>query len=178
METATIIRNIEHIDSLTINVTVTLPTKANTGINNAVSAATVTPTVKKRGPRCGNNAKREWLYDAILAGVVKADKKGNIYIKKDGVWTKQKLSQQGKAIYDKQGKVIGHRGYMVFRLTWGGRSEVVYTHETVYMYYHGLIPYDKTVDHINNKKTNNRLKNLQLLTLEENASKGARKSNK
>lgn len=169
METPTIIKNIERVDHLTINITIPLPSEVESKITTA------TPTVKKRGPRCGNNAKREWLYGAILAEAVKADKKGNIYIKKDGVWVKQKQSQQGKAIYDKQGKVIGHKGYMVYRLTWGGRSEVVYVHETVYMYYNGLIPYDRTVDHINNKKTNNRIRNLQLLTLEENASKGARK---
>lgn len=175
METATIIKNIEHVDSLIVNINITLPPEVETAINKIVTSASKRPH-SKTGPRTGSNAKREWLYDAIKNGEIKADPDGTLYRNKKGTWIKIEPTQQGKAIYDETGKVTGHKGYFVFTLTHNGKSSTVYVHETVWMYFHGLIPYDITVDHIANEKENNALKNLQLLTLEENASKGARKT--
>lgn len=172
--TPTIIENIERVENLTININLFLPTKVESEIKNIVTAASKRPH-SKTGPRTGSNSKREWLYDAIQCGKIKADPDGTLYRKtKKGAWKKIEPTQQGKAIYNDEGNVIGHKGYFVYTLTHKGKSSSVYVHETVWMYFHGLIPYDITVDHIKNEKENNALTNLRLLTLEENS----RKSNK
>jgi hypothetical protein len=44
-------------------------------------------------------------------------------------------------------------------------------HRLVYEYFHGNIPSDLEIDHINNNKSDNRIENLQLLTHKQNVNK-------
>ena len=206
---ATIIENIETVENLNINinihidipdavvaaveaalasspVTIPAPTETTTTAE-ATPEATPAPVKAKRqtGPCTGSNAKRVWLHSAIKAGMIKADKKGNVWRKKvykrNGkiireVWKLAKQTQQGKPVYDSSDKIIGHKGYMTVSVTYAGRSEQVYVAEVVWMTFNGLIPLGYTVDHVTPDKKDNRLRNLQLLTLSENASKGRKKT--
>lgn len=170
MEPITVIEKIENVENFTVNInlTLTLPVNVEAEVNQILRS---TPTKKKRktGPKTGSNEKRKWLYAAIQDGKIKADEDGKIYRKNNaGEWKLQPLSQQGKAIFDDKGNVIGHRGYLVFGLTYKGQTKIVYAHEAVWMYHNGLIPQDKTIDHIDYDKTNNHLDNLRLVSLEEN----------
>ena len=54
----------------------------------------------------------------------------------------------------------------------------VYIHRFVYECYHGIIPGGLVIDHINDDKIDNRLCNLQLVTQQENCSKGAKNNAK
>ena len=47
-------------------------------------------------------------------------------------------------------------------------GKMVYWHRLVYSYFHGPIPCNMQVDHINNKRDDNRIENLQILTAKEN----------
>jgi hypothetical protein len=207
----TIIENIETVENLNININihVTIPAEVIAAVEAALSSSTDTipaptetttqaettpeatpaPVKAKRatGPCTGKNTKREWLFSAITAGMIKADRRGNIYRKKiykrNGkivreVWQLAKQTQQGKPVYDSSDKIIGHKGYMTVSVTYAGRSEQVYVAEIVWMTFNGLIPLGYTVDHIVPNKMNNWLRNLQLLTLSENASKGRKKAKK
>ena len=206
----TIIENIETVENLNINInihvtipaeviaaveatlasspeTIPAPTDTTTQAETSPEATPSSPTKAKRqtGPCTGSNSKREWLHSAIKAGMIKADKKGNIWRKKiykrNGkvirkVWKLAKQTQQGKPVYDSSNKIIGHKGYMTVSVTYAGRSEQVYVAEIVWMTFRGLIPLGYTVDHVTPDKKDNRLRNLQLLTLSENASKGRKRT--
>lgn len=205
----TVIENIESVENLNINININInipaeviaaveaalasspeptPAPADTTTTETTSPeATPAPVKAKRqtGPCTGSNAKRIWLHAAIKAGMIKADRKGNVWRKKiykrNGKtireeWKLAKQTQQGKPVYDSSDKIIGHKGYMTVSVTFAGRSEQVYVAEIVWMTFNGLIPLGYTVDHISPNKLNNWLRNLQLLTLSENASKGRKKT--
>ena len=150
------------------------PASEITPVNIPVVPAAVNSTKRKTGPKTGSNSRREWIYSAIRSGALKADENGNVFIKKDGMWTTAQTAQQGKKKYDTDGNCIGHTGYVSFTLVWNGRRDSVYVHEVVWMYQNGLIPYGKTLDHIRPDKFDNSLSNLQLMTLEENQRKFSR----
>ena len=206
---ATIIEKIESVENLNININIniSIPAEVIAAVEAALSSssentpasadttttttttpeATPAPVKAKRatGPCTGSNSRREWLHAAIKAGVIRADRKGNIWRKKvykrNGkivreVWKLAKQTQQGKPIYDSSDKIVGHKGYMTVSVTYAGRSEQVYVAEIVWMTFRGLIPLGYTVDHVNPDKKDNRLRNLQLLTLSENASKGRKRT--
>ena len=61
--------------------------------------------------------------------------------------------------------------YLVFCLCNYSHVKNYYVHRYVYECFRRNIPKDKVVDHIDNDKTNNNTKNLQLLTPKENSRK-------
>jgi len=52
-----------------------------------------------------------------------------------------------------------------------------YAHRFIWECFNGVIPDGKEIDHINNKKDDNRLSNLQLLTRQQNCKKSAKDRN-
>ena len=68
------------------------------------------------------------------------------------------------------GGYINNRGYKVHRVVISGKRRTFCIHEIMAIYC-GLDIEDKTVDHINNNKLDNRICNLQVLTGQENTSK-------
>ena len=67
-------------------------------------------------------------------------------------------------------KVKGN-GYYYFRLYENNIKKDYYISRFVYECFKGDIPNDKEVDHLDNNKENNSIKNLQLLTHKENVKK-------
>lgn len=67
-----------------------------------------------------------------------------------------------------------HSGYLVFTLRFSGESHPCRAHRIVWVAANGVVPDGYTIDHINNKKLDNRLENLQLLTREDNLRKAGR----
>jgi len=60
-------------------------------------------------------------------------------------------------------------GYAVHRLYLNGIKKQVRAHRIIWMAMCGKIPKGKCIDHINRIKTDNRLKNLRLVSVHENA---------
>lgn len=58
------------------------------------------------------------------------------------------------------------------------RLKTMGVHRVVYAWFHGEVPEGMVVDHIDNDKKNNNIKNLQLLTPHENLCKGTTKCTK
>ena len=88
---------------------------------------------------------------------------------------------------NKQGQVINidrcvprkgnysYDGYLITMVRSIGdkKQKCVRIHRFIYECYNGLIPEDLVIDHINDKKDDNRLKNLQLMTQQQNSKKSA-----
>ena len=55
-----------------------------------------------------------------------------------------------------------------------GKLKMYYTHRFVWECFNGIIPEGKVIDHINNKKEDNELSNLQLVTQQQNCKKSAK----
>ena len=69
--------------------------------------------------------------------------------------------------------------HLYFRLTEESKkSKLEYVHRFVWEAFNGAIPDGLVIDHIDEDPTNNRLENLQLLTLAENSSKSQQKFTK
>ena len=81
----------------------------------------------------------------------------------------QILSKNRKKIL-KLGSKIGN-GYQYFSLRINNTQKTYLVSRFVYECFKGNIPDDKEVDHIDNNKQNNSIKNLQLLTHKENTRK-------
>ena len=68
-----------------------------------------------------------------------------------------------------------HNGYMRFNVRkYGGTQKMYHVHRFVWECFNGIIPEGKVIDHINNKKEDNRLCNLQLMTSQQNCKKSAK----
>ena len=85
----------------------------------------------------------------------------------------------GRLYYQRNKKEIAQQkhksGYMMTRVPRAGDKErdYVLAHRAVWESFHGQIPPNIEVDHINDNKADNRLDNLQLLTPSENCKKAA-----
>ena len=55
-----------------------------------------------------------------------------------------------------------------------GKLKMYYAHRFVWECFNGIIPEGKVIDHINNKKEDNELSNLQLVTQQQNCKKSAK----
>ena len=67
----------------------------------------------------------------------------------------------------------GYMMCMVRKHAQNGQKSI-HVHRFVWECFNGIIPYDKVIDHINDKKDDNRLCNLQLVTHQENCKKSAK----
>ena len=92
-----------------------------------------------------------------------ASKDGQIYGKKHKIILKQNVNTgNGGYLYFFAYNEKGRKNYSISRF--------------VYECFNGKIPNDKQIDHIDNNKYNNRVDNLQLLSLKENTRKAHNKS--
>ena len=96
------------------------------------------------------------------------------------VYTKYAASKDGIIINIKTKriiKMINCNGYLYFNLCDPNLSKpkFYYQHRFVYEVFNGPIPKFYDIDHINNNKRDNRIKNLQLLTKKQNNEKSHNK---
>lgn len=79
----------------------------------------------------------------------------------------------GGISYDEPKELKGSvlNGYKVYSIRNGEVKMVCRAHRIIWISQHGIIPDGYCIDHINNDKLDNRIKNLQLLTHEENSHK-------
>ena len=100
---------------------------------------------------------------------------------KHPVFSNYAANKNGKVINVKTGKNIktsnSGNGYLKFNI-YNEKLEKPYTyshHRFVYEVFKGPIPKCFEIDHLNNLKTDNRIKNLQLLTPKQNVQKSVSK---
>lgn len=65
-------------------------------------------------------------------------------------------------------------GYLAGNFNIDGEKKQIRLHRLIWIAAHGGIPEKMTIDHINGQKMDNRLKNLRLLTAEDNCSEAHR----
>ena len=129
---------------------------------------------------------REWVFTKVLPSIRKQG-----YFSKIDLRIKQRVIFEGKKYYkhsvfsnyaaNKNGdilslknkkiiKMINCNGYLYFNLCDKklSKPKIYYQHRFVYEVFKGSIPRFFEIDHINNVKFDNRIKNLQLLTKKQN----------
>ena len=99
---------------------------------------------------------------------------------KHNVFTKYAASKDGNIINIKSKriiKMINCNGYLYFNLCDKklSKPKIYHQHHFVYEVFKGEIPQFFEVDHINNLKNDNRIKNLQILTKKQNIKKSNNK---
>src|SRR5262245_83243 len=82
-------------------------------------------------------------------------------------WFTRKVGYKHWKIGQRAGTLNSH-GYRFIRVK---KHLVMSEHRAAWVYIHGAIPNDKQIDHINHKRDDNRIENLQLLTQRENGRK-------
>ena len=137
---------------------------------------------------------REWVFSKVLPSIRKYgyykvfDSRIKQRVVIDGkkyykhqVFSNYAASKNGKVINVKTGKIIRMskcgNGYLKFNI-YNEKLEKPYTyshHRFVYEVFRGPIPRCLETDHINGVKTDNRIKNLQLLTPKQNLQKSVSK---
>ena len=93
-----------------------------------------------------------------------------------GFETKYEISDGGRLRYVEDRRVKKprkkHKGYMAYRLHSKGDIKDIYVHRMVAEAFIGPRPHKYVVDHINEKKDDNRLENLRYITNRENTVRG------
>ena len=137
---------------------------------------------------------REWVFEKVLPDIrkygyynmYKSFKKRRVVIDgkcyyKHSKFSNYAASKEGDIINVKTEKNIkvskSRDGYLKFTI-YNQKLKKPYTyshHRFVYEAFNGKIPYNLEVDHINQIKTDNRIKNLQLLNHKENVQKSCNK---
>lgn len=64
---------------------------------------------------------------------------------------------------------MGNSGYPLIRIGTGSRQYTFQVHRFIYLYFHRYLDPTKTINHIDGNKRNNKLSNLEEITLKENA---------
>lgn len=106
---------------------------------------------------------------------------GNIKFYIHSVYTNYGASKNGDIKNLKKGNIINKNknnyGYLYFTIYDKKLKKNInfLQHRFIYEVFNGLIPKNLEVDHINEIKTDNRIKNLQLLTHKENVQKSRNK---
>ena len=99
------------------------------------------------------------------------------------IYNQYSASKNGQILSKNRKKILKlwsnrGKGYQYFSLYINNVSKSYLVSRFVYECFKGNIPDDKEVDHIDNNKENNSIKNLQLLTHKENTRKSfVKKSN-
>ena len=138
---------------------------------------------------------REWVFEKVLPSIrkygyfnmYKSKRKRRVII--DGVkfykhpeFSNYAASKDGVVINVKNNKIISmsknNSGYLFFSIQNKNlkKTKTFYQHRFVYEVIKGKIPSNLEIDHINGNKTDNRIKNLQLLTHKQNVEKTKNKS--
>ena len=138
---------------------------------------------------------REWVFEKVLPSIrkygyfnmYKSKRKRRVII--DGVkfykhpeFSNYAASKDGVVINVKNNKIISmsknNSGYLFFSIYNKNlkKTKTFYQHRFVYEVIKGKIPSNLEIDHINGNKTDNRIKNLQLLTHKQNVEKTKNKS--
>ena len=134
---------------------------------------------------------REWVFSKVLPSIrkfgyfnmFKSKKRliiDGVKYNKHNVFTKYAASKDGNIINVKSKriiKMINCNGYLYFNLCDKklSKPKIYYQHRFVYEVFKGAIPRFFEIDHINNLKFDNRIKNLQLLTKKQNIEKSKNK---
>ena len=90
------------------------------------------------------------------------------------IYDKYEANRNGIVRHIKRKKEIGclnKHGYYHIAVIDNGKRKDFLSHRFIYECFHGQISDNRVVDHINNIKTDNRLDNLQLITISENTKK-------
>ena len=100
----------------------------------------------------------------------------NIKFYSHPIYSKYSASKDGQILGKNRKKILKlgtnfAKGYKFFNLYVDNNSKTYLVSRFVYECFKGNIPDDKEVDHIDNNKENNSIKNLQLLTHKENIRK-------
>ena len=138
---------------------------------------------------------RQWVFSKVLPSIrkygyfkmFKSKLKQRVIIDgvkyyKHNVFTKYATTNDGDVINLETKKIMKMRkndcGYLYFNIYNDKlkKTKVYSQHRFVYEVFKGEIPKGFEVDHINNLKTDNRIKNLQLLTHKQNIEKSKNKS--
>jgi hypothetical protein len=93
-------------------------------------------------------------YEAIKSGVLKVD------------------LEKGVVFSTRANRVVGGlntKGYVVFTLHLNGLRKQIKVHRIIWIAKNGIPPLDKVIDHINGKKSDNRIVNLRLVGYLENS---------
>ena len=136
---------------------------------------------------------RQWVFSEVLPSIrkygyfkmFKSKIKKSLIIDgvkyyKHNVFTKYAASKDGNIINVKTKriiKMINCNGYLYFNLCDKklSKPKIYYQHRFVFEVFKGAIPRFFEIDHVNNVKTDNRIKNLQLLTHKQNVEKSKNK---
>lgn len=88
------------------------------------------------------------------------------------------VSSQGRVINVKTGRLLKlvstRKGYLFFTPCVYNHKTNIYIHRLVYEAFHGKVPEGMQVNHLNERKDDNRLENLNLMTCKENNNWGTR----
>ena len=137
---------------------------------------------------------REWVFEKVLPDIrkygyfnmYKSFKKRRVIIDgvkfyKHPVFSNYAANKNGKVINVKTGRNIkmnnigsGYLGFSIYNKNLKKKKNF-YQHRFVYEVFNGKIPFHLEIDHLNNLKTNNRIKNLQLLSHHQNIEKSKNK---
>ena len=138
---------------------------------------------------------REWVFEKVLPSIrkygyfnmYKSKRKRRVII--DGVkfykhpeFSNYAASKDGDVINVKKNKIMSmfknNSGYLSFGIYDKNlqKTKTNYQHRFVFEVFNGKIPSHLEIDHINENKTDNRIKNLQLLSHKQNVEKTKNKS--
>ena len=136
---------------------------------------------------------RQWVFSKVLPSIrkygyfkmFKSKLKQRVIIEgvkyyRHSVFSKYAASKNGEVINVKTGriiKMINCNGYLYFNICDKKleKPKIYYQHRFVYEVFRGPIPRCFEVDHQNNVRSDNRIKNLQLLTHKQNVGKSKNK---
>ena len=134
---------------------------------------------------------REWVFEKVLPNIrkfgyfnmFKSKRKKRVIIDgkkfyKHPVFSNYAANKNGDVLSLKSKKIIkmfdNGNGYLFFAI-YGKKRKNYYQHRFVYEVFKGKIPPNLEIDHINNLKFDNRIKNLQLLSHQQNNEKSHNK---
>ena len=137
---------------------------------------------------------REWVFTKVLPSIrkygyfnmYKSKRKRRVIIDgkkfyKHPEFSNYAASKDGDVINVKKNKIMSmfknNCGYLYFGIYNKNlqKTKTNYQHRFVFEVFNGKIPSHLEIDHINNDKTDNRVKNLQLLTRQQNIEKSKNK---
>ena len=109
------------------------------------------------------------LYPFVKAGVLEIDEVGRVWRVKIGRWY---FPTEEVVFFDckrRRAERENHRGYLILQARIDKIIVQAMAHRVVYLHFAGEIPENLTINHVNGQKQDNRLENLELATMSEQA---------